>query len=290
VGDGNQLQRIGLDGVVTTVTDVGSAGYDGFHHNIDRGRDGLLLDLNKGDHVESDIVEVNLDGQIIRTWDMAQIVTDAMVAGGDDPSGFVQSANRNDWFHNNASTYWRAKDELVISSRENFVMGVDYNTGKLKWILGDPNKLWHQYPSLAAYALTVTGDGHYPIGEHALSITSDGQLMLFDNGNPSYAHSPGGDSRSASKPRRFRLNLSAKTATETWSFNHSPDVYSPICSSIYQSGASYLIDFASENWGNIRLVGIDARDNIAFEYFLPNVGADRGWNALPIHIEALSYK
>ena len=290
LGDGTKLQRIGLDGNVTTVNDLTTAGYGTYHHQIDPGRDGLLLALNKGTHVESDIVEVSLQGKTLRTWDFAKILTDAMVAGGDDPSGFVKTTAYTDWFHNNAATYWRAKDQLVVSSRENFVMGVDYNTGQLRWILGDPAKLWHQYKSLQAYALTVPAGGHYPIGEHAVSFTSDGQLMLFDNGYASSTQSPAGDSRSVSQPRRYRLNLVARTATETWAFAHNPAINSPICSSIYQSGASYLIDYASENWGNVRLVGIDASDHIAFEYLLAGANWDRGWNALPIHIESLTYK
>ena len=290
LGDGSKLQRIGLDGAVTTLNNLGAAGYSTYHHQIDPGRDGLLLELNKGNHVESDIVEVNLQGKTLRSWDLAKILTDTMRAAGDDPSGFVKTGDGVDWFHNNAATYWKATDELVVSSRENFVIGLDYNTGKIKWILGDPTKLWHQYASLRAWALTVPIGGHYPIGEHAVSFTSDGQLMLFDNGYASGIQQPAGDSRTISQPRRYTLDLTARTATETWAFSHNPAISSPICSSIYQSGSSYLIDYASENWGNIRLVGIDASDNIAFEYFLPGANWDRGWNALPIHIEALSYK
>jgi hypothetical protein len=160
----------------------------------------------------------------------------------------------------------------------------------LRWILGDPTKLWHQYPSLAAYALTVPAGGHYPIGQHAVSITSGGQLMLFDNGLASNVQSPAGATRSVSQPRRYALDLVKRTATETWSFAHHPDINSPICSSIYQAGSSYLIDYASENWGNVRLVGIDSKDNIASEYLLSGASWERGWNALPIHIESLSYK
>jgi len=289
VGAGNKMRRIGLDGVVTTAADLSATSFFNFHHNVDPGRDGLLLELDRADRIESDIIEVNLQGRILRKWDMVKIFADAMVAGGDNPAGFVDISK--DWFHNNSSTYWKAKDQLVISSRENFVAGVDYNTGKLKWLLGDPNKLWHQYSSLAALALTVPAGGTYPIGQHALSFTTDGQLMLFDNGLSSWWHSPAGDDHSgAAKPRRYKLDLRAKTATETWSFTHAGDIYSPICSSVYQSGASYLIDYASDNWGQVRLVGIDSADRVAFEYVIPGADQTRGWNALPIHIEALSYK
>jgi len=290
VGDGSKLQRIGLDGSVTTLNDLGALGYNTYHHQIDPGRDGLLLDLNKGSNVESDIVEVNLQGKVLRNWDLAKIIGDYMRAGGDDPSAFVRANSNTDWFHNNAATYWPAQNQLVVSSRENFVIGIDYDTKQIKWILGDPTKAWHQYPTLAALALTLPSGGHYPIGQHAVSFTSTGQLMLFDNGMASNTQSPAGETRTVSQPRRYLLNLTARTATETWAFVHSPAINSPICSSIYQSGASYLIDYASENWGNVRLVGIDANNNIAFEYLLAGANWDRGWNALPIHIESLTYR
>ncbi|MEY4367950.1 MAG: hypothetical protein RLZ28_1365, partial [Actinomycetota bacterium] len=290
LGDGNKLQRMGLDGNVTTLNNLSSLGLGNYHHNIDPGRDGLLLELNSPNNVESDIVEVNLQGKVLQRFNLATIVANAMSAGGDNPSGFVKADTNTDWLHNNSAAYWKAKNQLVVSGREDFVMGIDYDTHVLRWILGDPTKLWHQYASLAAYALTVPAGGHYPIGQHAVSITSGGQLMLFDNGYASSVQTPAGASRDVSQPRRYVLDLANRTATETWAFAHSPAINSPICSSIYQSGSSYLIDYASENWGNVRLVGIDGGNNIAFEYLLAGASWERGWNALPIHIEALTYK
>ena len=66
--------------------------------------------------------------------------------------------------------------------RENFVMAVDYQTGALKWLLGDSTKKWYQeYPSLRRYALSLGPNTVAPIGQHALSIYRD-RLLLFDNG------------------------------------------------------------------------------------------------------------
>jgi hypothetical protein len=36
----------------------------------------------------------------------------------------------NDWFHNNANTYWAEFNELVVSARETFVIGIDYDTNR----------------------------------------------------------------------------------------------------------------------------------------------------------------
>jgi len=290
VGNGSKLSSMTLDGNVTQLNDLTSAGYSNYHHNIDPGRNGLLLELDHGTDVESDIVEVGFNGAVLRTFNFAQIIADTMRAGGDDPSAFVRPGANDDWFHNNSATYWAAQNELVVSSRENFVMGIDYDTKQIKWMLGDPTKAWHQYPTLAALALTVPNGGHYPIGQHALSFTPAGELMLFDNGFASLHQTPAGETRAASAPRRYAIDLTARTATETWSFDHAGDITSPICSSIYQSGDSFLIDYASENFNAVRLMGIDANKNIAFEYLLPGAKWSQGWNALPIHVEDLTYK
>ena len=79
------------------------------------------------------------DGRVLKRFELADIISDAMIAGGDDPRQFVYSAP-TDWFHNNGATYNRADDSLIISSRENFVIALDYKTSRIKWILGDKTK------------------------------------------------------------------------------------------------------------------------------------------------------
>ena len=71
---------------------------------------------------------------------------------------------------------------MIFSCREQFVIGVGYSDKLIKWILGDTDKAWHLYPSLRAFALTVPPGSLPPIGQHTTSITSQGELMLFDNG------------------------------------------------------------------------------------------------------------
>ena len=129
-------------------------------------------------------------------------ITAAMVAGGDDPKQFVDPLRPfpGDWFHNNACTYNRADDSLIVSSRENFVICLDYESGAIKWILGDPTKLWYQFPSLRRFALTVAPGSLPPIGQHAVSITHDQNLLLHDNGNASLGSKPPGEHRSYASP------------------------------------------------------------------------------------------
>src|SRR5206468_4923168 len=154
----------------------------------------LILDVDTADQLESVNIEVDAAGNLLKTWNLAQIISDAMIAGGDDPSQFVYPSP-TDWFHNNAVAYNRADDSLIVSSRENFLICIDYNTGAIKWILGDPTKKWYQFPSLRQYALTLTSGSLPPIGQHAISVTFDQNILVFDNGQNSIFEVPPGTQR-----------------------------------------------------------------------------------------------
>ena len=209
LGHGHQLSRIDLDGTVTLLADYSSLGIVNFHHNIDRGKFGIILDADTATHFNSVNVEVDASGRVLKTWNMADIISAAMRAGGDDPSQFVHPSP-TDWFHNNGVTYNRADDSLIISSRENFLICLDYETSAIKWILGDPTKKWYQFPSLRKFALTLPPGSLPPIGQHAPSISYDQNLLMFDNGQNSWFHVPKGDQRGYASPRKYEIGFERK--------------------------------------------------------------------------------
>ena len=148
------------------------------------------------------------------------------------------------------SAYNRADDSLVVSSRENFVIGLDYNSGGIKWILGDPTKKWHQFPSLRKFAITVAPGSLPPIGQHSPSLTYDQGLLVFDNGQNSLFQNPPGAQREYSSPRKYSLDLVNKVATEVWNFPMNQSIHSPFCGSCYEDAPhNYLIDYAFVNGG-----------------------------------------
>ena len=152
---GSKLFRIGLDESITLLEDYRDMGVINMHHNIDVGKRGLLIEPDTMSQFEATILEVDSnDGHVLKTFNMATIIGAAMAAGGDDQSEFI-FPRPIDWFHNNGAAYNRADDSLIVSSRENFVICLDYMTGVIKWILGDPTKKWYQFPSLRRFALTL---------------------------------------------------------------------------------------------------------------------------------------
>src|SRR6266700_3390212 len=167
---GHLLSRIDLDGAFTLLGDYSSLGVVNFHHNIDRGKVGIILDADTTTYLGSTMIEVDVSGTVLKQWSMAAIIRAAMIAGGDDPNQFV-FPTPNDWFHLNAVTYNRADDSLIISSRENFLICLDYATNGIRWILGDPTKKWYQFPSLRKFALALAPGSLPPIGQHAVGVT-----------------------------------------------------------------------------------------------------------------------
>ena len=303
LADGPRLLRIEMDGAVKVIRDYTSAGVHSIHHNIDKGKRGLILEIDTQEYIESVLIEVDPhDGRIMEKWDFAKIISDAMIAGGDDPSGFVRKvedgnydfSSPNDWFHNNAHWYRSADDTLVVSSRENFVIAVDYQSDTIKWIFGDKTKAWYvKFPSLRPFALSAI-DGPTPVGQHAVSITADDHLLLFDNGEESQHHVPAGVHRSFSAPRKYEFNLESKQMTQVWAYPNDNSVTSPFCSSVYEdSPENYLVAYAVV--GGIdanttaEIFGLTATGEKVFDYAYPSGPCTVAYRAKPLHLEAINF-
>ncbi len=292
IADGSQLYRNDLDGTVIPLGDFASAGVVDFHHNVDRGKSGLLFEADTKDYLESVIMEIDAAGKLIKTWNMADVISAAMRAGGDDPAQFVFKSP-TDWFHSNAVTYNRADDSLIVSSREDFLICIDYSTGAIKWILGDPSKAWHQFPSLQKYALALTPGSLPPIGQHAVSITYDQSVLVFDNGLNSLFQQPPGALRSYASPRKYRIDPAAGTATEVWNYPMDESIYNPYCGSVYEDQPlNYLIDYAyvlENETLHARIVGLEASGAKVFDYQYVTAGCLTAFSAVPLHLEKTAF-
>lgn len=293
-GNGAILSRVELDGTVSMLADYTSIGVVAFHHNMERGKVGLIVEVDTTTQFESTLMEIDAAGNVVKQWSLADIISAAMTAGGDDPTQFVYPTP-TDWFHNNAATYDRASDSLIVSSRENFVIALDYLTGDIKWIWGDQAKKWYTFPSLAAFAINPAADTLVPIGQHGISITFDENLLLFDNGFQSSFQMPPGMSRSYSSPRKYRIDTATSTGTELWNFEMDQSIVSPICSSIYEDAPyNYLVDYAfvggfasTDQMG--QFLGLDAAGNTVFYYSYPTTLCDRAYNSRILHLESTSF-
>ena len=285
------IQRLELDGTVTAST-VDDPSLLQFTHNIDPGKVSLLAEFDTPVEIGATVEEITPTGSVLMTWSLADLLSRYMSSHGDDPSSFVRPGT--DWFHINATTYDPRDDSLIVSSRENFVIKLDYATGEPIWILGDPTKYWYTFPSLRQLALTLADGGFYPIGQHATSITSDGLLMVFNDGTASVNQPPGapaGQSRSFAVVSAYEIDPVAMTAQEAWRFEHQPDLDSSYCSSSYEAGGSFLVNYAlAENGANVRVIGLDPTRQVVFDISYPTSGCQTSWNAIPVPFDNLQFQ
>jgi arylsulfate sulfotransferase len=297
---GDQLNptvyKMRLDGSITKGV-LPSSPYTDFNHNIDPGKYSFLAEVDASNSgvlsYESNVIEFQDSSaiSILNQWDLGAILTAYMSSQGDDPAAFVRPGA--DWFHSNSAIYDPSDDTIIVSSRENFVIKLDYKSGTIIWILGDPTKYWYTFPSLRGKALTVAPGGLYPIGQHALSITSDGLLMLFNDGLGSIGQpsgAPAGESRTYSTVSAYSINEASMTATETWDYDAGKTIYSDICSSAYEAAASQsiLVDYAvADDDTEALLVGLDSSHNVVFEFEYPTLFCNTSWNARPIPLDDL---
>jgi hypothetical protein len=291
-----QFSRLEFDGSIQKEA-LAASNYTNFHHNLDPGKYYLLGNMDAVSsgvaNVESIAIEFDSAGRTLKEWDFAALLSDYMLSQGDDPTSFIRPGI--DWFHMNSATYDPRDDSLIVSSRENFVIKVDYSSGRLIWILGDPSKYWYTFASLRAKAVRLPPGALYPIGQHATSITSDGLLMLFNDGAPSFNQpigAPVGESRNYSAVSAYDIDPVSLTAQEVWRFDYGQTVLSQICSSAYEAAnKSLLVNYAFVNGGTLaRLVGLNASRQVVFDFQYPNTGCSTSWNAIPIPLGSMRFE
>jgi len=294
-----QLYRAELDGTVSQASTLQSWDGTNFSHSIDNGKYGLAgeLDVQQGSQTELRSTATEFDptsGHDWHEWNLDQIISDYMRSHGDDPTKFVRP--QTDWFHMNMVFYDASDDSLVVSSRENFVMKLDYGSGSIKWIFGDPTKYWHTFASLRNISLTLEGGGLVPIGQHSTTIAPDGNLLLFNNGTPSFnepAGAPAGSKRKYSAVSSYVVDEFHRTVQQAWSFDYGQALRSPLCSSARQvSDGSVLVDYAqADNKQHARLVGLNPGHQVVFDYAYANPGGcNTSWNAQPIALDSMTFQ
>lgn len=301
IGSGHppKIYRIDLDGTVTGPIDVQSVDALDFSHDINTSSPmGLMgeFDVSVRGQKELRSTAVEFDpfsGAVFNEWNIDDIVSRHMSRHGDDPSLFVRPDE--DWFHMNEAIYDATDRSVIVSSRENFVMKFDYDTGEIKWIFGDPSKYWYQFSSLRAKALTMVGGGLVPAGQHDISIAPDGTLLLFNDGTPSFKQprgEPAGVKRKYSAVTAYAIDAASRTVTQVWDFDYGKSLLTRLCGSAAEMpDGSILADFPqAEDRLAARIVGLDASHRVVFDHSVPNkAGCDTAWNAQPIALESLSF-
>ena len=122
-------------------------------------------------------------GDIVWEWrafdhmDPYRIGYDTLEANYWPRRGFPETV---DWSHANNLLYDELDDSILINFRyQAAAMKIDRATKEIKWIFGEPSG-WGE---LSRKLLRAEGELEWPYHQHSPSPTSNGTLLIFDNGN-----------------------------------------------------------------------------------------------------------
>ena len=170
------------------------------------------------------ILEVAPEGSILRRWAMLDILDPYRLSYGScsaywQARGFPDS---NDWCHTNAITYDARDDSIIASLRtQDCMIKIDYGSGELKWILGDHGN-WKS--PWSEKLLTPVGDVEWPYHQHDCSVTPDGTILCFDNGN--FRAVPFGPKMTPadnySRAVEFDVDEADMTVRQVWAYGKVP--------------------------------------------------------------------
>ena len=215
----------------------------GYHHDYYEMENGNLLvasdDFNNDSGtVEDYVVEIDRKtGNIVKTFDLKDIlkITD----------GKSENWIEYDWFHNNSVWYDKKTNSITLSGRhQDAVINIDYDTGKLNWILGDPEGWSDEYQK---YFFKPVGDNfEWQWSQHAAMITPEGYVFLFDNGNnkskneKNYVKAEDSYSRGV----MYKIDTDKMTIEQVWEYGkeRGSDFYSPYISDVdYLDKNHYIV-------------------------------------------------
>ena len=232
----------------------------GYHHDHFEMPNGDLLvcteDL-RSDTVEDMCILIDREtGEIKKTWDYKDFL---------DPQKVSRSGSwsEEDWYHNNAVWYDENTNSLTFSGRHVDAMtNIDFETGKLNWIIGDPEGWPEEYQK---YFFKPVGNGEFDwqYEQHACLITPDGDVMCFDNGhyrskNPEkYLLNKDNFSRGV----RYKIDTEKMEIEQVWQYGkergqHFFSMY--ICNVEYYKEGHYMV-----HSGGINYYGNEASEKFA---------------------------
>lgn len=205
----------------------------GYHHDYDELPNGNLLvasdDFNNpSGTVEDYIVELDrTTGNIVKTFDLKDVL----------PMEEGKSENwiNYDWFHNNAVWYDEATNSITLSGRhQDAVINIDYESGELNWIIGDPTNWSEEYQK---YFFTPIGDDfEWQWSQHAAMITPEGYVFILDNGNNKSKVKEEYVSAEDSYTRgvMYKIDTDEMTIEQVWEYGkeRGSEFYSPYISDV----------------------------------------------------------
>ena len=223
----------------------------GYHHDYFELENGNILvasDNFDSGTVEDYIVELDRNtGNIVKEFNLKDILN--------VNDGKSENWTDYDWFHNNSVWYDKNTDSIILSGRhQDAVINIDYDSGKLNWIIGDPTNWSSEYQK---YFFTPIGNFEWQWSQHAAMITPEGYVFIFDNGNnkskikDEYVPAINSYSRGV----MYKVDTTNMTIEQVWQYGkeRGSSYYSPYISDV---------DYIDNNHYIVHSGGISYKDGV----------------------------
>jgi arylsulfate sulfotransferase len=190
--------------------------------------------------VGDDIVEFKPDGTVVKSVSEFDILDPCRQRTADQVTedygdgfwnAYYGGITTQDWTHSNTVFYDQASGLAVVSVRhQDLLIGMHWtpggggNTGTVAWLFGDEENPgdFDKYPHFASAGTPFDWTYH----QHAAVVLSNGDLMMFDNGNlrPGTNFTGGTAALPYSRVVEFQIDTAAMTAKQVWQWK-APDPY-----------------------------------------------------------------
>ena len=259
----------------------------GYHHDYYEMENGNLLvasdDFNNSDGtVEDYIVEIDREsGAVVKSFDLKDILN--------MEDGKSENWTSYDWFHNNSVWYDKNTNSITLSGRhQDAVINIDYETGELNWIIGDPTNWSEEYQK---YFFTPVGDDfEWQWSQHAAMITPEGYVFILDNGNNKSKNEEDYVKAEDSYTRgvMYKIDTENMTIEQVWEYGkeRGSEYYSPYISDVdYIEKDHYIVHSGGISYKDGKVLNVPAgigeadtlrsittellNDEVIFELILP---------------------
>lgn len=186
------------------------------------------------------IQEFDPNHNLIFQWDSNDEL-DPMEAYADF---YVYDSAKFDYCHGNSIKKDLDGNYLVSFRHTNSVMKIDKNTGKIIWRLGGKRS-----------DFVFVNDSTFS-GQHDFKVLSNGNYILFDNGNMSLPRRP-------TRAVEYQLDTMSKTATKVWEYIHFPSVVSRAMGNYKRDSlGTQLIGYGLVNRPSPTAIMLDPNDTV----------------------------
>lgn len=218
-----------------------------FHHEIIEMPNGNFLVATNSEQnslgniktIADEIVEIDrISGKAIKTWDF-NLILDPKRQG-------LPDVKPGDWLHLNSIFFDRTDNSIIISSRsQSAVAKIAYPSGEVKWILANPNNWSDNFKNLLLHPVNYTSKDFWPYGQHSVKLISNGNLLLYDNGDyREYYDDNLSPQISYTRVAQYKINEEQKTVELVWQFTNNKEIFTYYTGyTEYLPNSKYLIAY-----------------------------------------------